>query len=383
MSVLRTTRVQHPSSGVAGLELKPDGTLSGRGIISVFENEAARDAAVPSPAHGDFVLLRASNTLMFYNGSAWQALNDTQQTYDLAGTVTFTSCGMVGPDGPTLAQAIETYQAAPSAALWLEDPERFTVSSGVQYFQVPRTGTYRIRAAGAASGPCLWGGSGVDLSVQVPLRAGEVLRIVVGQRGIGDNGRYGGGGGASAVAVQRMNIWTPVVIAGGGAGQSENSPNQQNPNRNAFLPGVRPNDSFGGRGSWHSAGHATGIGHYWPGGGGGGWASDGYDGTIGMVGSEQPIGGRSLSSYAPFGGRWHVTNNTLYHGGFGGGGATGVSGGAAGGGGGWWGGNASYAGTSSVSDDTVHLGGGSFSYSGAFVNNGSNASDGFVTLARL
>jgi hypothetical protein len=174
----------------------------------------------------------------------------------------------------------------------------------------------------------------------------------------------------------------PLLIGGGGGGISENSPNSPNGNRNAFAPGTRPNDSYGGRGVFYSASYSSGLGYYWPGGGGGGWSTQGQDGTIGQYNTGQPTGGRALSAPSPMGGMYLV-DTTTHDGGFGGGGATGRNSGSAGGGGGWWGGNASYAGVSQVSDDTTHLGGGSYSANPSFTDTGTRNGPGDVTIELL
>jgi hypothetical protein len=82
-------------------------------------------------------------------------------------------------------------------------------------------------------------------------------------------------------------------------------------------------------------------------------------------------------------GGMYLVDTTTHDGGFGGGGATGRNSGSAGGGGGWWGGNASYAGVSQVSDDTTHLGGGSYSANPSFTDTGTRNGPGDVTIELL
>lgn len=333
----------------------------------LFSNGAMADA---NDVNANFAALKG----------AVDALEVTPTLYPFTGTIEFTPCGNTGPVGPTLANCVTSYASAPAAAQWLNVRGRFDVVSGVQFFRVPKTGTWTITAAGARSGTSTFGGLGISLTATFDLVAGEMVRVVVGQRGEGNAARYSGAGGASAIAVYRSETWVPLLVAGGGAGMSENSANNANTNRNAYAPGVRANETFGGRGSWYSPDYTSAIGHYWPGGGGGGWASDGDDGGIGLLSANMPVGGRALSSVGPFGGRHVVTPATTYDGGFGGGGATGYNGGAAGGGGGWWGGNATFAGTTTTSDDTTHLGGGSYSMNPTFTNNGTTSGEGFVRL---
>ena len=40
-------------------------------VVMVFDDSTARDSAVSSPAEGMFCFLKDSNTLQFYDGSAW------------------------------------------------------------------------------------------------------------------------------------------------------------------------------------------------------------------------------------------------------------------------------------------------------------------------
>ena len=322
------------------------------------------------------------------NGNLY--LNDNIETtklYDFSGTINFTSCGRnVGCYGPNLTEAIASYTSEAYQSTWLNNINYFNVVAGVQFFRVPKTGTYSFTLAGARGGDATYAGLGISLSSSADLISGEWLKIVCGQKGNYYDARHAGGGGASFIAVFRMGIWLPLLVAGGGAGQSNNSPNSSNSNRNAFAPGAGKGDriSDGGDGSWYSSSYTSSIGYYWPGGGGGGWSSDGEDGTINYLNSNQPLGGRALNSTSPIGGNWRVedgatTASIVNNGGFGGGGATGRSGGAAGGGGGWWGGNSSYARISSTSDDTTLLGGGSYSMN-SYTNNGTNNGPGFVSL---
>lgn len=304
----------------------------------------------------------------------------TATIYNFNGTITFSPCGQTGPYGPILSDAISSYGAQPFAATWLNNVNLFNVVAGVQFWRVPKTGTYTIRCAGARSGPCNFGGLGRDITSTFSLVAGEWLRIIAGQRGEGNSGVYGGGGGASAVSVFRAGEQVPLIVSGGGAGTSNNSTQSTNTNRNGWSPGTRTRETRGGLGSWYDTSYGSQIAHYWPGGGGGGWAEKGGDGAINLYQSNQPFGGLALSSPSPLGGRRTHDQSTTYDGGFGGGGATGRDGGAAGGGGGWWGGNSSYALLSQVSDDTTHLGGGSYSLNAVFTDNGTNNGEGFVNV---
>ena len=317
------------------------------------------------------------------NANLWRTTDSPSQFYNFTGTIQFSTCGRTGPYGPILSDAVTVYTNTfqPFASTWLNtNSNLFNVIAGVQFWRVPRNGTYTIRCAGARSGPSNFGGLGRDLTSTFSLTAGEWLRIVVGQPGEGNNSIYSGGGGASAVSVFRNGEHVPLIVSGGGAGTSNNSPQSTNTNRNGWSIGTRPRETRGGAGSWYSTSYSTQIGQSWQAGGGGGWSEKGGDGTINIYASHQPLGGLALVSASPLGGRYTHSQSTTYDGGFGGGGATGVDGGAAGGGGGWWGGNATFALLNALSDDTTHLGGGSFSANSTTTDNGTNNGEGFVQV---
>ncbi|CAH1229545.1 Hypp239 [Branchiostoma lanceolatum] len=96
-----------------------------------------------------------------------------------------------------------------------------TLQNGIQLFTVKHTGTYRIGAAGAAAG---WGkrtpksvrGRGSLMKGTLPLKRGEVLKILVGQEGVQDVPGCGVGGGGGTFVTRDDN--TPLIIAGGGGG---------------------------------------------------------------------------------------------------------------------------------------------------------------------
>jgi hypothetical protein len=315
------------------------------------------------------------------SGAVWRSADAAPQLYAFSGQIQFSTCGQTGPYGPILSDATSSYAAQPFASTWLNNLDLFNVVAGVQFWRVPRNGTYTIRCAGARSGPCTFGGLGRDLTSTFSLTAGEWLRIIVGQRGEGNSGVYGGGGGASAVSVFRAGEHIPLIVSGGAAGTSNNSPASTNTNRNGWPLGNRPRETRGGFGSWYDTSYGSQIAHYWPGGGGGGWAEKGGDGGINIYHSNAPFGGLALTSASPLGGRRTHSQGDTWDGGFGGGGATGRDGGSAGGGGGWWGGNASYALLAQVSDDTTFLGGGSFSANPTTTDNGTNGGEGFVWIS--
>ena len=104
----------------------------------------------------------------------------------------FSTCGAVGASGPGAADCAVHYAGTPLAL-------ELDVTAGVQRWTVPVEGDYTIEAwgaEGAAAGAGLTGGAGAYASGTVRLLAGEVLLVVVGQRGLGaSSGANGGGGG--------------------------------------------------------------------------------------------------------------------------------------------------------------------------------------------
>lgn len=112
----------------------------------------------------------------------------------------FSNCGQTGRSGPTTAMCESTYADTPL------DGE-VTVTSGIQYWTAPRTGTYRIEAWGAEGGTS-YGGRGAFAAGTFELDEGDELKILVGQRGT----NRGGGGGTFVTTTSN----DPLVVAGGG-----------------------------------------------------------------------------------------------------------------------------------------------------------------------
>jgi len=84
-------------------------------------------------------------------------------------------------------------------------------------WEVPTSGNYHIRAAGAAGGSGLTGigGLGAIAEGDFTLNAGEILQIAVG--GQGQSFDLGGGGGGGSF-VSKVGAATPLIVAGGGGG---------------------------------------------------------------------------------------------------------------------------------------------------------------------
>ncbi|MGI9186023.1 MAG: Ig-like domain-containing protein, partial [Gaiellales bacterium] len=151
---------------------------------------------------------------------------------------TFTPCGATGLYGPGLGACQTAYSTS-----WDADTTLFTLNGGIQYWQVPVTGTYEITAAGAAGAGGLQGstrqtvlgGGGMVLQGRVDLTAGDVLKILPGQVGTTYYGMEptGGGGGGSFVTTSAN---AALVVAGGGGGNGYHSGYYSG---TAGSPGVR------------------------------------------------------------------------------------------------------------------------------------------------
>ncbi len=236
-------------------------------------------------------------------------------------SVTFSTCGQTGATGPTQALCDTAYTATTLDG-------DVTVTSGIQYWTVPATGTYRITAGGANGGKNTdhgyIGGYGAEMVGEFALTGGDVLAIVVGQSGTNGTNDAGGGGGSFVVLDASA---TPLVIAGGGGGGAENDNNSSHmtsyKNGTTATCGRDVPRHGGGLVSGGCSGNGGTIGLTYGQGGGGGFSGNGQ----GAGGGTAFLNGALGSSKGGFGGGGHG-------GGDGGGGAGGYSGGAGGSGGG-------------------------------------------------
>ena len=113
-----------------------------------------------------------------------------------------------------------------------------TLSSGIQLWTVPHTGRYRIEAIGASGGygkgsVIKNGGRGARMIGNFNLKKSEIIRLLVGQKGVASksssNSNAGGGGGTFVVRGSN----TPLIIAGGGGGIKKMS--EQHPGCDASI----------------------------------------------------------------------------------------------------------------------------------------------------
>ena len=245
--------------------------------------------------------------------------------YSLTGNAhTFTSGGVTGRVGPTIAQLRTAYA---SAGTWINTYLQQGDSQGYQDWTVPVSGIYEFTVSGAAgykgngSGTA---GSGATVKGRVTLTKGEIITVACGQKGtLGTDGNWPGSGGASWVV--RKTGLQPLFVAGGGSANAFNT-NGQN--------GVTT--TTGGSSSLSAAltGGTNGNGGSSTGGrsaAGGGFYSVGQNAT--NAGATTEIGGGAYE----FGGLTQITSTGRNggDGGFGGAGSsdgtiTGQSGGAGG-----------------------------------------------------
>ncbi len=297
-------------------------------------------------------------------------------------TITYTSCSFTnasatGRTGPTQAQVNTAYTGTSL------DSKVTINTQGIQEWTVPANGTYHIDVKGAGGGANyntlrVRGGYGSRMTGDFNLTAGQVLKIVVGQRGLdGTQDDYatatlpqevgGSGGGASYVILSNNSA---LIVAGGGGGATTRL------SYAGAIGGDALTGTSGGSGVTASpgAGGADGTG-------GGGCANGGFQGGSGGGGltgnggnSEGATnygtinyGGSSFTNGANGG----LQGSTMAvgacrQGGFGGGGAGGYtggggggySGGGAGGDGGSGGGGSYNVGENQINTATVNSGNG-------------------------
>ena len=254
-------------------------------------------------------------------------------------------------------------------------------NNGIQIWTVPKTGDYRIKAAGANGGGYA-GGSGMIVEIITKLNMGEKIKILVGQHGSGflkafayNDGSGNGGGGSFVVNSDN----TAILVAGGGGGSQRRTGSRFT----AQIHGL-----VGTSGGYHtnyidvSSGVSNGEGGRGGrvfailsgSGGGGGLNGNGGGGEYGGS-TDYPAdaGGYSFINGGVGGSSFKYYDN-MYAGFGGGGGFNGVG---SGGGGGYSGGDAG--------PENGDPGGGGGSYGiRSFTASGSlNYGDGYVTITKI
>lgn len=287
----------------------------------------------------------------------------------------FTNCGAYGRSGPNQSQISSGYPAGNPLY------GKVTSNNGVQSWVVPEDGTYTIEARGAQGGvPITYqtkGGLGAIVSGTFNLKAGTVLKILVGQKGCAYGYDGGGGGGSFVAAVDPTSPYTflvtgdpikPLIAAGGGGGGACNN--------NGMDASITPNGTIGatpgsgGEGGYNGNGGTASSNGY--GSAGGGFATAGV--YNGHSGNDYP--GASFLAGGLGGSSAYDETAISGCGGFGCGGGTHGNGWGGGGGGGWSGG--------STSSGSQFGGGGGGSYnSGGFQTfNVSNYGHGLVLITK-
>ena len=249
--------------------------------------------------------------------------------------------------------------------------EFFNVINGVQFWKVPKTGTYNIVCVGAQGGNTYHGnngGQGAYITGQKNLSEGQILRIVVGGHGGGYYYNAGGGGASSvslmpdATDITSNAFYTAgdlIVIAGGGGGGGNSGGDGKNASLSKYTnvgwPNYKDSTSYQLAGYGYRGNQNGGWGT-----GGAGWNYDGT-GKIDNGSWGRGINSIELSSATPYGASSTLSTSgggtfisSSYGscngaaGGFGGGGSGACNGG--GGGGGWSGGPPGGGGGSSYTD---------------------------------
>lgn len=253
---------------------------------------------------------------------------------------TFTNCGQIGPAGPAEAQC-ETAYGTP----WASDDAYFTVVNGIQTWVVPKTGSYTIRAAGAAFDAGAPQQRGAVVTGTFTLGKGDVVRILVGQMAT----VISSGSGGTFVDHEDLGL---LVAAGGAGGICSTTQTFPQTRASDTTAGVAGNTGAGGLdGNGGQSGCATSP---YGGGGGGGYLTDGVD-------NDTTYGCPGLSFASGGGGGTNVCGDTNSgDGGFGGGGAGFTNCEPAGGGGYSGGGGGGANNICAGSADRVGGGGGSF-----------------------
>ena len=312
--------------------------------------------------------------------SAGVATPAANALYIFTGTLTFTPAGKKGQYGPTLSQCRTAYYSY--GALATNTAYFNMTTQGIQRWTVPVTRNYVITCAG--SGYTLRSSTstsilyGAVLTATFSLTQGDILCILVGQKGADVYASGGGGSGGSFVLT---STGTPLIVAGGSGSGSSSSANASltttgGSGTNGVAYGTGPSTGASGGSSGSGGGAAggdfyslTSFSVYLRGGsGGGGLTGNGTGACTGYGGLSYTNGGAGATNAGFGGGGSSGGNSTSSYvcGNYGFGGGGGYSGGGGGGVGGSGQGN----------------GGGGGSYSSVTLTSSSvtNANDGYVTI---
>jgi hypothetical protein len=266
-------------------------SISGGTDSALFEINATTNA-LQFIAYPDYEYPHDSNGDNAYAVTVGVSDGDLTDDQNVTVTVTdandtywvFSNAGATGRYGPTQAQVDSAY-----AGSTMEGNVTIT-TKGIQEWTVPHPGIYMIETFGAQGGTTgsyttnagsTLGGKGARMRGDFTLTEGTVLKILVGQQGLGNRWDGGGGGGTFVV----NGTGAPVVIAGGGGGSNTYSSDNDvgapgsigtagthGLNNTSGTPGDNGN---GGSGSYSSSGAGlltNGGKPTWSGSTGGGYA---------------------------------------------------------------------------------------------------------------
>ena len=188
----------------------------------------------------------------------------------------FTNCGAEGRFGPSQSQCDSEYGAG------------FVVSeNGIQQWTVPVSGLYTVQAVGAASGiddNSSIAGHGASVQGEVYLIQGELLKVLVGQKGSNNSvSASAGGGGGSFVIRSPFSSDADIVMIAGGGGACESCGGNS---RSEFhgQTGLSGSDGWsacGQTGTGGTEGYGGSCINGNSGGGGGGFFGNGQNGCPG------------------------------------------------------------------------------------------------------
>lgn len=218
--------------------------------------------------------------------------------YDFT-SFTFTNGTQTGRLGPSLQNLLSSYDT--NTNTWLNNTEFFNTNSGVQLWTVPVNGIYRIEALGARGGnnssASFGGGLGARMSADFTLVEGQILQILVGQRGNDAGYACSGnsGGGGTFVVEQVSGTLTNsniLIVAGGGGGGGLGAITQNRKNGTTGNNGLTGDGSAeSGAGGTSGNGGGAGTGCVVSSGGGAGVFGNGLTGDGGGAGGQSFVNG--------------------------------------------------------------------------------------------
>ena len=268
-------------------------------------------------------------TALNYDATATEDDSSCELTQVTFSDFTFTNCGQEGSSGPSQSQVNSEYEGTLLYGQVISN-------TGIQEWVVPFPGIYTIETYGASGGDDngYQGGYGARMQGEFFLQAGDIINVLVGQKGNSEGYSGGSGGGGTFVTVNS----TPYIVAGGGGGahdqNGQSGVTEECGTGTVNYPESGGCDGNGGQDLDVSNGAPAGGGFYTNGG-----CLSCWTGVSGV--------GKSFVS----GGQGGTSN---HHGGFGGGASSWGSGSGGAAAGGWSGGGAQ------VHGNGIGGGGGSF-----------------------